>query len=115
MKKSKVMMAFMVSASLLLGACGSNEPKEAEVQTPVAEQVINTTHAYICPMNCENSASMDPGQCKVCGMDLVKNPNYAGATDTTATTADSTAAAQQVQEGEKEENQNHENHEGHNH
>src|SRR4029079_9975605 len=90
MKKNKLAMILMVSAGLLFGACGSNESKEAEEKAPeIAEQVINTTHAYICPMNCENSASNEPGQCKVCGMDLVKNPNYAGATTDSTTTADS--------------------------
>lgn len=27
---------------------------------------------YICPMNCEGSASRNAGKCKVCGMDLIK-------------------------------------------
>ncbi len=35
--------------------------------------------AYICPMECEGSASNEPGKCPVCAMDLVKNPNYKGA------------------------------------
>ena len=39
--------------------------------------------AYICPMKCEGSASMQPGKCPVCKMDLVKNPNYKGTTGNT--------------------------------
>lgn len=112
MKKNRLMIALMFSAGLLMGACGSNESKTTEAEAPkVAEQVVNTTHPYICPMNCENSASMEPGQCKVCGMDLVKNPNYV------STAADSTATADtmQMQEGSKTEGHDEEGHEGHNH
>ena len=44
------------------------------VVTP-ADTVSGTTRtaAYECPMKCEGSASDKPGQCPVCGMDLVKS------------------------------------------
>ena len=32
----------------------------------------NALEVYVCPMNCERSASTQPGKCKVCGMDLIK-------------------------------------------
>lgn len=40
--------------------------------------------AYVCPMECEGSPSMQPGKCPVCGMDLVKNPAYAAPADSTS-------------------------------
>ena len=42
-----------------------------------AEGAHAATAAYICPMNCEGSASDKPGKCPVCKMDLVKNKNHA--------------------------------------
>lgn len=93
----------------LLISCGGDKP--AETTTTVTEQaaVINTTSAYICPMNCENSGSDKPGVCSVCGMDLVSNPNFKGsATDSTAAqTTDTTAT--EAGEATKDD------HEGHNH
>ncbi|GGK88851.1 hypothetical protein GCM10011405_40690 [Rufibacter glacialis] len=41
--------------------------------------------AYICPMQCEGSASMEPGKCPVCKMDLEKNPAFQASADSTAT------------------------------
>lgn len=34
------------------------------------------TSAYVCPMHCPGSGSMEPGKCSVCGMDLVKNEDH---------------------------------------
>jgi hypothetical protein len=71
--------------------CSSNttekQPDEAAMETPAAgSHATETQLAYICPMECEGSASHDPGKCPVCGMDLVKNPNYkAPGQDSTAT------------------------------
>jgi len=39
--------------------------------------------AYVCPMECPGSASMEPGECPVCGMELVKNPDYTASADST--------------------------------
>ncbi|HMT29523.1 MAG TPA: heavy metal-binding domain-containing protein, partial [Bacteroidia bacterium] len=80
MKKTILSIALSLSMAMMI-SCGGEKP--SETTEPVTEQaaVINTTHAYVCPMNCENSASDKPGQCSVCGMDLVKNPNYKGAVD----------------------------------
>jgi hypothetical protein len=80
MKKTGMMVAVVFATGMLFGACGSTENNETATEANTEKQVaINTTHAYICPMDCENSASMEPGTCAVCGMDLVANPNYAGA------------------------------------
>jgi len=114
MRKNNLMIALAITTSVLLGACGTKETKENTPEATLAEPVINTTHAYICPMNCENSASNEPGQCKVCGMDLVKNPNFAGTMYTTSMETDTTGAGID-QSGTKTDGHNHENHEGHNH
>lgn len=57
----------------------------AEHGTAVADSTATASEqmAYICPMECEGSASMQPGKCPVCGMDLVKNPNYTATADST--------------------------------
>jgi hypothetical protein len=73
----------MVSVS----ACNTTATKEettttAATSTTKAEAPADSTAtstqqmAYICPMNCEGSASMEPGKCPVCKMDLEKNPAY---------------------------------------
>ena len=48
----------------------------AEVAAAAADTVSTEQFAYICPMECEGSASHQPGKCPVCGMDLAENPNY---------------------------------------
>ena len=111
MKKSNLLMALLISVGISFASCGSSENKEAATQ-PEAVVAINTTNAYVCPMNCENSASDAPGKCVVCGMDLVSNPNYAGATtavaDSGTVTTDSVAATTSGEES-------HDDHSGHNH
>jgi|SRR5688572_7253474 len=98
----------LIIISGLFIACGSGGHKDATEETKTEQAVvINTTHAYICPMRCENSASMEPGVCKVCGMDLVKNPDYKGTTtDTTAAGTDTTTDPHTHDD---------DGHEGHNH
>jgi len=110
MKKNRLMMALALSTGLLFGACGSKETKEAatEAPAPVEEKTVNTTHSYICPMDCENSASNEPGQCVVCGMDLVKNPNYEG-------NAEASIETTPAEEATATDGHNHDDHEGHNH
>ena len=101
-----------LASVMMFGACGSKtETTEAPAtdaaatETPADQPAeVNTRHAYICPMNCENSARMEMGQCVVCGMDLVANPNYVAE----AAAGDSAAAAH----GHDHE---HGDHEGHSH
>lgn len=105
----KTMMILALSAGVIFAGCGSKQTEEAATETPAetpAEQpvVINTTHAYICPMGCEGSPSMEAGNCIKCEMALVENPDYVPA-DTAATAAAATA----------EDAHDHEDHEGHNH
>jgi len=74
--------------------CSSNKseklPGESAYDTATENNTSTTAPAqqlaYICPMQCEGSASDEPGKCIVCSMDLVKNPNYkASAPDSAAT------------------------------
>jgi hypothetical protein len=60
----------MISAILFSGCSnlGTSKEETSAVST-------DTVSAYICPMNCENSGSAEPGKCKMCGMNLEKNPN----------------------------------------
>lgn len=113
MKKNTLMMMALASV-MMFGACGSKtETTEAPAtdaaatETPADQPaVVNTTHAYVCPMNCENSARMEMGQCVVCGMDLVDNPNYVA--EAAPAAGDSAATA----EGH---DHDHDDHEGHDH
>jgi hypothetical protein len=113
MKKNTLMMMALASV-MMLGACGSKTETtettapEAATETPADQQVaVNTTHAFVCPMNCENSARMEMGQCVVCGMDLVSNPNYVA--ETAPAAGDSAAA------GHEGHDHDHGDHEGHSH
>ncbi len=36
------------------------------------------TAKYICPNHCKGSGSDTEGECPVCGMELMENPNYQG-------------------------------------
>lgn len=102
----KTMMILALSAGVMFAGCGTKPSEEAQTETATetpAEQsaAINTTHAYICPMNCEGSASMEAGNCVKCGMALVENPDYVPAEGSATSTS--------------EEAHDHDEHEGHNH
>ncbi|MFC6996452.1 heavy metal-binding domain-containing protein [Rufibacter roseus] len=68
--------------------CSTASEQDKADATHAQHDAATEQMAYICPMKCEGSASMEPGKCPVCGMDLEKNPDY------TAAVADSTAAQQ---------------------
>ncbi len=87
MKKSiLVLSALAVPAIMIFSSCGGSTEQEAQTEESATEAttetvaMVDTVHAYICPMDCENSAGMEPGPCPVCGMDLVANSNYVGTT-----------------------------------
>ena len=70
--------ALLLLPALALGSCeqqpASTEAPAAATEAPATDAVPTATAAYICPMNCEGSASDQPGQCPVCHMDLEANP-----------------------------------------
>lgn len=37
---------------------------------------VEYTAKYVCPMHCEGSGGDSAGQCPVCEMDYIKNPDY---------------------------------------
>ncbi|SHL64697.1 heavy metal-binding domain-containing protein [Hymenobacter psychrotolerans] len=72
-----------LAATLLLAAgLASCESRPAAVGTPEASAASTpdstatpvVAAAYVCPMNCEGSASDKPGKCPVCEMALQPNP-----------------------------------------
>jgi hypothetical protein len=90
--KRYISAVIWVLAVVMLPGCdnqaGKKQASENAADAPAATTQPATEAtpalAYICPMECEGSASYSPGKCPVCGMDLVKNPKH------TATTPDST-------------------------
>lgn len=108
-----VALAAVSAMAITMTSCGGSENKEAATETPAAQVAVNTTNKYICPMNCEGSASDAPGKCAVCGMDLVENPNYAGTE--VAATPDSAAAPVDSAAAMTEEGHEGHDHEGHEH
>ena len=75
----QVALALCLLPALALTSC---EQKAATTEASATEAPAATgteatpvaTAAYICPMNCEGSASDKPGKCPVCKMDLEPNP-----------------------------------------
>ncbi|WP_192822644.1 heavy metal-binding domain-containing protein [Rufibacter sp. LB8] len=81
--KKILSISLSVMMALALGSCAQDtKTVQQEGQPATAEATADSTAtstkqmAYVCPMECANSASMNPGKCPVCGMDLVKNPDY---------------------------------------
>ncbi|GAA4309550.1 heavy metal-binding domain-containing protein [Nibribacter koreensis] len=78
-----VLAVAMVSVSACNTTTTTEKETSADVATPTeastpADSTATSTKqmAYICPMNCKGSASMEPGKCPVCKMNLEKNPAY---------------------------------------
>ena len=73
---------------MALVASGCDNKTGNNQNTSEAGAATDSTQAlaYVCPMKCEGSGSNNPGKCKVCDMDLVKNPNHPehAAADSTA-------------------------------
>jgi len=42
------------------------------IKKPVCETPADGSFLYVCPMNCKDSGSNEPGKCKECGMKLIK-------------------------------------------
>ena len=60
------------TAIVSLKANGSSLSARFEKLDAAAKASKTTAAAYTCPMNCEGSASNNPGSCPKCGMALVK-------------------------------------------
>jgi hypothetical protein len=86
MKHLFLILGLLVSGLTLPGC--SNNGKSTEAKTTTTESAIapDSTQqlAYVCPMRCEGSGSNVPGKCKVCDMDLIKNPDHKAAHDAAA-------------------------------
>ncbi len=62
------------------------KPAKDTVKALNADTTANTsvqnnkdyTARYICPNHCPGSGSDKPGYCKVCGMELIENPDWNG-------------------------------------
>jgi len=66
MKKSLIIISFVLFAVLMFNSCGSSSSKEKQ---PATEEV--TKVQYTCPMHPE-VVSDKPGDCPKCGMALVE-------------------------------------------
>ncbi|MGV3541291.1 MAG: heavy metal-binding domain-containing protein, partial [Rufibacter sp.] len=75
--KKNLRLPLLALALAFTVACGQ-EKTTAEASETAAQEAAGTTDstetkanqqmAYVCPMECEGSASMQPGKCPVCGM-----------------------------------------------
>lgn len=69
MKKMIITAALLLTGTTFITSCGSNN-SETKTEKSAAEE--SATTQYRCPMKCEGEKTYDkPGQCPVCGMDLV--------------------------------------------
>ena len=70
-----VLFSVLVCGSISISSCGSGTKEEPKKEVKGESNDPNAKSGYVCPMGCKDSESMEPGKCKVCGMDLVKNEN----------------------------------------
>ncbi|RNI23678.1 heavy metal-binding domain-containing protein [Rufibacter latericius] len=91
MRKIFLAWAILLGSLASVSSCNSSSTTEQPAGTTAQQGAATDSTAtatkqmaYICPMECEGSASMDPGKCPVCGMDLQKNPAFAATSDSTA-------------------------------
>jgi hypothetical protein len=76
LKSIKATAAGLVLVAVSALASCQSEPATTTPATAAAPTTapVAKVAAYVCPMNCEGSASDKPGKCPVCGMDLEPNP-----------------------------------------
>lgn len=70
MKKQIITAALLLTATIIITSCGSNN---SETKTEYSASEESATVQYQCPMKCEGDKKYDrPGSCPVCNMDLEK-------------------------------------------
>jgi len=76
----------LLASGLALPGCSDNGKATQSNTTATNAAITDSTQllAYVCPMGCEGSGSDKPGKCRVCDMDLIKNPNFKTAPDSVA-------------------------------
>lgn len=78
----RILSLRLAAGLLMVAGLASCESRPAAVGTPAATTTSASDSvatpvvaaAYVCPMNCEGSASDKPGKCPVCEMALQPNP-----------------------------------------
>jgi len=77
MKYLFLIIGLLASGLALPGCSDTGKAAQTETTTESAAATDSTQLlAYVCPMRCEGSGSNQPGKCKVCDMDLIKNPDH---------------------------------------
>jgi hypothetical protein len=89
MKNILIGFLLLISIMAMPGCSGNTTATEQITEGVEGENAMVTDStqqlAYVCPMRCEGSGSNEPGKCKVCDMDLVKNPDHKAAHDSVST------------------------------
>ncbi|WP_034256684.1 heavy metal-binding domain-containing protein [Adhaeribacter aquaticus] len=87
MKNILGVLVLLFNLALLPACTGNGAGETTEATATEHEHASDPTMklAYVCPMKCEGSGSNEPGKCKVCDMDLVKNPDFEPAQDSLKT------------------------------
>jgi len=83
MKHLFLLFGLLASVLALPGCSDAGKSTSTETTTTESAMAPDSTQklAYVCPMRCEGSGSNAPGKCKVCDMDLIKNPDHKAAHD----------------------------------
>ncbi|WP_157593109.1 heavy metal-binding domain-containing protein [Rufibacter tibetensis] len=93
MRKISLVWAMTLASVAFVSSCSNSssadQPAAASTEEEATTPADSTSTqagqqmAYICPMKCEGSASMEPGKCPVCSMNLEKNPDFHASADST--------------------------------
>ena len=94
MKNKILILPLVVMAILAVTSCGSGENKTQEnmaadstMKSPKElTDLAGVTSYYECPMKCEGKKFSEPGNCPICGMELVLVEVKSDSTQTSADT-----------------------------